>query len=395
MNKRNKIIYGVILFTAVIVGRIDLSNALENYNGYGGYVIGDQRIVGLAGAYLAKSNDLNAVNYNPAGLIFSPAAMDIGIGTSQINNSPTDFDQNGTKDSFPLNYWFSGVIGRTHRQNPNINIAVGLVYNTPYAAHQNFDGKVLPTTTIEKYDLQLAVNSFTIPVALQLNQKIAIGVNCNVYNVEESIKMKYPLYYMGMIIDWVDIDDEQEVSATLLDWGIILKPTNKLSLGGIFKPKKTFSLEEKKIYTKTYKADTQINWYRGVTLPLRAGLGANYQFTPSCGLALDTNYIAKQDNTVLVGSNLVSGVETYEFKDKGVWDVHLGGNYLWTISNTFKIDWRAGTYFEPSRVKKLDNRWHYTGGLQLNLWKLVFGLGYDTAKDYKNLVTVVAVVLKH
>jgi long-subunit fatty acid transport protein len=370
--------------------------ALENYNGYGGYVIGDHRIIGQAGAYLAKSNDLNAVNYNPAGLIFSAAILDAGIGQSKIDNSQTDFDNNGSKDSFPLNYWFGGIIGRTHRANSCRNIALGLVYNTPYAAEQDFGGKTLSTTALEAYDLRLAINSFTIPVAFQLSPKIAIGANINNYSVEENIRLKFPVYYPGTntVFDQVDIDDEQEISGTSVDIGILYKPTDKLSLGAVFKPEITFNFEEKRFFGQITQQDTGIQWYRSVSLPKRAGIGANYEFSPNCAIALDTNYIGKQDNTVLVGSGLVSGMENYEFKDKGVYDLHLGGNYLWNISQKLQIDWRAGTYYEPSRIKKLDSRWHYTGGLQINWLYFMVGFGYDKAVDYKNLVTVVALMIR-
>lgn len=370
--------------------------ALDNYNGFGGYIIGDHRIVGQAGAYLAKSNDLNAVNYNPAGLIFSPVAVDIGVGHSQIDNSQTDYDNNGSKDSFPLNYWFGGIIGRTHRTGSCYNMALGLVYNTPYAAEQNFGGKALSSTTLEEYDLRLAINSFTIPVAFQLSPNLALGANINNYSIEESIRLKFPVYFPGTnnIFDQVDIDDEQEVSGTSVDLGILYKPTEKLSLGAVFKPEITFSFEEKKFFGQITQQDTGIQWYRSVSLPKRAGIGANYDFSTNCAVSLDTNYIGKQDNTVLVGSNLTSGISNYEFKDKGVYDLHVGGNYLWSISQDLQINWRAGTYYEPSRVKKLDSRWHYTGGLQINWLYFMVGFGYDKATDYKNMVTVVALLIR-
>ena len=395
MRKRwGFILIAVIGFT---VGCNTEGGCLENYNGFGGYVIGDQRIVGIAGAYLAKSNDLNAINYNPAGLIFSPATVDIGIGQSRIDNTQTDYDNNGTKDSFPLNYWFGGIIGRTHRTASCYNMALGLVYNTPYAAKQDFDGKVLSTTTLEKYNLMLAVNSFTIPVALQVSPDLSFGINLNVYNVEEHIQMKFPVYVPGTttVFDRVDIDDSQEVSATGVDIGLLYRLSEKLALGAVFKPEMTFTFEEKKFLGQVTQQDTGINWYRNVNLPMRAGLGVNYEYLPNCSLALDTNYIAKQDNTVLVGSNLVAGIANYEFKDNGVYDLHIGGNYLLSLGYDAKLDVRAGTYYEPSRVKELDNRWHYTGGLEINWWRLMAGVGYDTAKDYSNLVTVVAVLVKY
>ncbi|MDD5491523.1 MAG: hypothetical protein PHV60_02440 [bacterium] len=372
--------------------------ALENYNGYGGYVIGDQRLIGLAGAYLGKSNDLNAVHYNPAGLVFSPAVLDIGLAKSKLDNSPTDFDQNGAKDSFPLSYYFAGIVGRTHRVGTCYNIALGVVYDQPYNAEQNFAGKNLTTTTLEKYNLKLGITSFSIPVSLQISNSLAIGININTYSAEEYIRMKYPVNYQGNRIAEVDIDDEQEVSATSIDMGILYKCSEKVSLGAVYKPETIFSFEERAFLTTDLRtgllADTGIKWYRNITIPLRAGIGFNYQYAKDSNIGLDTNYIGQQDNTVLVGSGLVSGMENYEFKDAGVYDLHFGGNYLLSISQNLQFDLRAGTYYEPSRVKKLDSRWHYTGGLQMNWLYFMFGLGYDKAADYNNLVTVVALIIR-
>ncbi len=394
--KIKPIVLILLFFSGLLLPAAGL--ALGNYNGYGGYVIGDQRLVGLAGAYLGKSNDLNAVHYNPAGLVFSPDVLNIGLARSRVNNSPTDFDQNGTKDSFPLSYYFAGIVGRTHRAGTCYNIALGMVYDQPYAAEQNFDGKALSTTTLEKYDLRLAVNSFSIPVSLQISNNMAIGININTLNVEESIRMKYPVNFQGRKVADVDIDDEQEVSATNIDIGVLYRYNEKLSLGAVYKPKITFSFQERSFLTTDLRtglpADTGIRWYRNVTIPMRTGIGLNYEYTKGSAIGVDTNYIGKQDNTVLVGSALVTGMENYEFKEAGVYDLHLGGNYLWQINRNLQVDWRAGTYYEPSRVKKLDSRWHYTGGLQINWLYFMVGFGYDKAADFKNLVSVVAVMIR-
>ncbi|MDD5258970.1 MAG: hypothetical protein PHD29_03295 [bacterium] len=386
----------LLLFSYLLLPAAGL--ALGNYNGYGGYVIGDHRLVGLAGAYLGKSNDLNAVHYNPAGLVFSPDVLNVGLAQSRLDNSQTDFDQNGSKDSFPLSYYFAGIVGRTHRLGTCYNIAVGLVYDQPYAAEQNFDGKALSTTTLEKYDLRLAVTSFSFPVSLQISNNIAIGININTLNVEESIRMKYPVNFQGNKVADIDIDDEQEVSATNVDLGILYKYNEKLSLGFVYKPKITFSFQERSFLVTDLRTglpvDTGIKWYRNVTIPMCTGIGLNYEYAKDSSIGLDTNYIGKQNNTVLVGSGLVSGMENYEFKDAGVYDLHLGGNYLWHIHRNLQVDWRAGTYYEPSRVKKLDSRWHYTGGLQINWLYFMVGFGYDKAVDFQNMVSIVALIIR-
>ncbi|MBI5554398.1 MAG: hypothetical protein HY920_00910 [Elusimicrobia bacterium] len=405
---------GGMAVLVLVLGGVGQGTALENYNGYGGYVIGDHRIVGLAGAYLAKSNDLNAVNYNPAGLIFSPAALDAGLAKSELNNAPTDFDQNGAKDSFPLSYFFAGLVGRTHRASSCFNIALGVVYDVPYAAEQNFSGLVSPdssisgytnirrpATTLEKYQLKMEITSFSIPISWQVASNLALGANINVYSVAESIRMKYPLdvYYLSnpsniIHLDDVAIDDEQKVSGTTIDFGVLYRSSDKLSYGAVFKPNHTFNFAEKQFATAATKTDTGIKWYRNVSLPLRLGIGVNYEYAPESNIGLDTNYLGKQDNTVLVGSGLVSGIEKYEFKDKGVYDLHIGGNYLWSIRQDLQINWRAGTYYEPTRVKKLDSRWHYTGGWQINWLYFMVGFGYDKATDYRNMVTVVALLIR-
>lgn len=403
----------LLLFLSLFINHSSLW-ALDNYNGYGGYVIGDHRLIGLAGAYLGKSNDLNAAHYNPAGLVFSPAVLDAGLAKSKLDNAQTDFDQNGTKDSFPLSYSFAGIIGRTHRTSSFFNIALGVVYDVPYLAEQNFGGLVSPdssisgytnirrpATTLEKYQLKMELTSFSIPISLQVASNLALGASINVYSIAESIRMKYPLdvYYTSnpsniIHLDDVDIDDKQEVSGTAIDFGVLYKNSERLSYGAVFKPKKIFNFEEKQFVTTITKTDTGIKWYRNVSLPLRLGIGVNYEYAQESNIGLDTNYIDGQDTTVLVGSGLVSGMENYEFKDKGVYDLHLGGNYLWSINQDLQTNWRAGTYYEPSRVKKLDSRWHYTGGLQINWWYLMIGFGYDKATDYRNMVTVVALMIR-
>lgn len=410
MSRKNRNICLIILFTVIIVYKIDLSQALENYNGYGGYVIGDHRLIGLAGAYLAKSNDFNAINYNPAGLVFAPSVATAGVARGKVDNTPTDYDRNGSKDSFPLSYWFGGIVGRTFRQNSCVNIALGLVYNTPYTAEQDFSGKALPTTTLERYNLRLAVNAFVIPVALQITPNLSLGLNCNIYSTEESIAMKFPVYYPGTtnILEYVDIDDAQRVSGTGIDLGLLYKPSESWSFGAVFKPGEKFCFEEKIFRGKLTGADTGIRWYRNVTVPKRGGMGIFYQYRPNCGIEVDTNYIGNQKESVLVGSGLVGGIENYTFKDKGVWDLgmrglhmykgvwdfHLGGNYLWKPKKNFTVDWRLGTYFEPSRVTLLESRWHYTGGFQVSFARIMLGFGIDSAQDYTNMVSVVGLLFR-
>ena len=64
-----------------------------------------------------------------------------------------------------------------------------------------------------------------------------------------------------------------------------------------------------------------------------------------------------------VVSTLTSKFQKYAMKEKGVIDVHLGGNYIWKINDWLKLDFRGGGYFEPSRVERVENRLHYTGGI--------------------------------
>ncbi|MFH1238894.1 MAG: hypothetical protein V1653_02145, partial [bacterium] len=138
--------------------------------------------------------------------------------------------------------------------------------------------------------------------------------------------------------------------------------------------------------TMNYKlaSDGSIQWFRNVKLPERAGLGLSYRVSDNISINADGNYIGGQKDSELVGSTLTSKFLQYDMKEKGIIDVHAGGNYTWKINDWLKFDFRGGGYFEPSRVEGVESRLHYTGGIQAYLWRLYTGLGYDAADDFEN-----------
>jgi long-subunit fatty acid transport protein len=359
--------------------------ALSAYNGYGGYSVGDTRIIGMGGAYIGVSEDINGILYNPAGLVYSQKQLDLKVTRNKINNFQTDLNGDTKNEGFPLEYWYAGILARIISPVGNNNIALGMAYAVPYRAAIDFDNNLtvsgIPLHVIMNMDLNVSTYSF--PLAVELGPRFSLGAVLNLYTAEEIFKTRYlNLYY----------DYSQRVSKTSVDFGAMYWLSDKLTVGAVFKPAVTFPFDESMNYQLA--SDGSIRWFRSVKLPMRAGLGLSYRVNGNISINADSNYIEGQKDSELVGSTLLAGSTAntqflkYAMKEKSVTDVHLGGNYTCRINDWLTFDFRGGGYFEPSRIEGVENRLHYTGGIQVYLWRLYTGLGYDGADDFENFSVI-------
>ncbi len=347
--------------------------ALDSYNGYGGYTVGDTRIIGMGGAYIGVSDDINGILYNPAGIVYSERSFDGKFTRNRIDNYQTDLTNDGKKDGFPLEYWYAGAVIRSIK--PEGNFAFGVAYAVPYRAVIDFDDSVTVASLTFNVDMLLDMNisTFSFPLAVQLFPKLSLGAVLNLYTVEEIFQCKYLA---------VSYDYNQRISKPSVDFGIMYWLTNKLTFGAIFKPSVVFDFDE----TMNEELDNNaIEWFRDVNLPERLGAGFSYRISDKMSINADVNQIKGQKDSCIIGSDLAFGFNEYKIKEDDVLDYHLGGNYYYRINDWCKMDFRAGGYFEPSRVEGLDDRIHYTGGVEVYLWSLYAGVGYDWAEDFSNL----------
>ncbi len=355
------------------------SYALQRYNGYGGFSVGDTGIVSMGGAYLATSNDINAVMFNPAGIVFSEKKIDFGLTRQDVTNSQTDTNNDGVNDSFPLKYWYGGIIGKICKEDSTGKLAFGFVYSTPYEAVLDFEGNLDISginTYIDLY-LDIAVNMISFPFAYQIMPNTSVGINAKVFSVEEIFQINYSYLSLSRSYDY-----KQKVSGVSVDFGLMHRPNNDFSIGLVVKPGKKFDFDE----TMNDNLDNgAVQWFRDVELPLSLGLGLAYHVTENLKLACDSNYISGQDDSVLIGSGLITGFREYTLKKNYVVDFHFGADYRIPVSSWFGFNIRLGAYHEPSRVIGLDSRVHYTGGMEMRLSRLVFGVAMDKADDFENL----------
>lgn len=346
----------------------------SSYNGYGGYTVGDTRIVSMGGASLAVSEDINGVIFNPAGIVNK--SFGYGLSFSGVYNYPTDLNNDGKKDGIPLEYWYLGLVFSLGKKS---NFFSGIVFTGPYEAVVDIDNPQQ-----DKLYLGLKIKSISIPIARKLSEKSAIGVVFNFFDVREEFQY---VSYSGFA---EPLEYYQKTDNGSIDLGWLYCFNEKWTLGAVVKPSVKFDFDEtmnEKLYDNYFK------WFRDVVIPMRLGVGVAYRPSSRIIIVADTNYIGGQKDSVLIGSNLIPDLREYKMRRKGRVDFHLGSEIRFPVKRSLEFKMRFGCYYEPSRIDGVAKRFHKTFGGELQIWRIILGTGVDIASDFGNLSTQIGVKL--
>ncbi len=338
---------------------------LEKYNGYPSYSIGDYRIIGMAGAHLGLSEDLNVANYNPAGVAFNKTNLMVDFSRQVVYEKRLDYNEDGELDGMAPTYLFTGI---THFFE-DWGFGTGLILNQPFRVyfHEGASGED------PEVEFDLSITSLVIPFAFDFNEKLSAGIGLEISSV-------YERFYIDNKTGFV-LDESEEISNLMINFGLMYKLRYDLILSLVYKPGHILDIDETKNSKLDFGQDGKVIWFRDINIPHRIGFGAKYSISNVWLVASDVNFISGQKDTIYFGSKLLPEYTDFPMVESGVVDFHIGTEYQIHFSRIFQLNFMGGYFYQPKRIKNSFHLDHVALGLMFRVWAIYFGAGVDVSNE--------------
>jgi long-subunit fatty acid transport protein len=351
------------------------------------------RAIGMGSAFIAVADDATAASWNPAGL------TQLERPELSLVYSSKFFSEEFSSDSF------SGIDGQHDVDIHDINY-LSFVYPIPrtiagrnlvlsinYLSQYDFDrtltaerrvigfaaagGSILQQQGRVDYRQDGKLATVSPAIGFELTEWLSIGATMNLWHSKLIPNNEWGTRYMErnqpFLIDGAPIaapaswtrrtEEYDKVKGTNFTAGILLKPTERLSIGAVYHSK----LDADVRYT-----DTRRSWPAGVgeiktrrdktvTLPSAFGMGAAYRF-PGDKLTLSfdvtrrnwAEYVIDDPDNPFRPARRLSGVTGQHNSLADIdptWTVRFGGEYVFVNAKKPKQDYlpsvRAGVFYDP------------------------------------------------
>ncbi len=322
----------------------------HSYNAYSTAVRGDVRTVGMAGATIGLADTFIAALDNPAGLAMT------------LNNGDDHYTINKIHDDYIQNFdsiMESKSLGVSLSSYP---WGFSLGYASPYHEGQKY---LVPDQGNVAIDIQLQREEFYFSVARVLfNDKLSLGVN---FILGKSTLTLDPVTQPSQYIE----HKEYAFGATL---GAMYKLPHRFLLGTSYQIPLSYHADTP--YTEQSTVIT--NFVQSVDVPDRWAMGLG--FIPNRFFRADTSVhlVGTTKHAALLRDNNVLIGQSYTIQPR------IGFAYVFADFAEFKGTAFTGAYYEVTRVKQTANRFHKTLGMELKVWVISLGWGYDAATGYQN-----------
>jgi len=352
----------------------------SSYSAYNTAVSGSARRVGLAGSIVALPDGYAATFLNPAGLSgLSGKGIDFGSDANTVDDFVVDLDNPKARGlNFPLKYSYSGFRFASTR-----GWGFGFVASTPFQVDNTF----LDGTTVRKPKgagfvinnsqtrVRLSVDTYTLAAAKTLGEAWAIGASADFNRVRETYD------YSAANGSLAHLDRSRDAWSGSL--GLLGRPARWLGLGAVYRSGFRAGFDP------TLNAGIQppgTNWFRDVKMPERIAAGlVIFPWRDRLRLYLQTNYVPKTSDTVLVGTGLFAGqAANVSVGQSDSVDGHWGLELIPVDYPDLTVKLWAGGYLENTGVQGGYSRYHRTAGLQLSPWFIDFSAAVDDADLYNN-----------
>lgn len=316
----------------------------------GGFQLNEHsaKAMAMGGAYTAISDDPSAIYFNPAGLIQLNGTQFM-IGTALIAPSTTfrGVTPSTTEYKIKNQYFFPTHIFAAHKFNNNF--AAGIGFTSPFGLGTKWDDNWVGKYLVIETDLKVFTISPVLAFRLTNEFSISAGFIYSFANV--TITRKIPQSpFPGDALVRLEGDDN---SAFGYNFGVIYKPTKKLSLGASFHSEINYKFKG----TASSDGAPQLaallpsgNITAELTTPINLAFGIAYDVSSELKLSTDFQYVGWSSY-----DSLKVDFENPAFPDiaspreyKNSYIIRLGGEYK--LSDKFSA--MGGIYFDKNPVEK-------------------------------------------
>jgi predicted porin len=315
---------------------------------------GSARSMAMGGAYTAVSDDLSALVYNPAGMVFGDWSFDLNVENSRISDREVTSDSTTNGDLSEPSDFIQG--GLAYRPTKWLALAAGL--SNPYQLNLK-----------DSYGSEGQINLVSGEAAIAIRySKFSLGVGYHYEELTESYKNSA-----------YGLDLEEKANTGYLRAGIMLKG-KKTAIGISYTSSRTYTID------KASNADIPIgSWFRDAKIPSKVSLGLAHKPNKNLLVVIDFDSFGAVENAIYPGS----GESLFNYDPIFVEESKktlLHGGVEWTLidKKNSQVLLRGGYYNEPSRLAEGENRSHFTYGAEIRLGPAKLTVSFDQASDYNN-----------
>jgi long-subunit fatty acid transport protein len=336
------------------------------------------RANGIGGAFISLADDATATEANPAGLttLIKPE-FSFEIKAISYKRDVFNFSSRGSAIDFDLigKEFKNGVI------SPSFASIVFPLKNLTLSAFRhelvNFEstffthGSLVPTFT--NGQAFFPVNSATeIKVVnwggaagLRISNQFSVGVSAGISQADINSSLQR---FRLEIFDEQTLDNEAIIddsdSDVFVNVGLIFKPTEKISFGGVFKKRPKFQLqntiEQNRLTIDGVAGIVELNKEINFKVPTSLGAGISFQPSDALTFAFDVvrvNYsdltdnfvVTALDSTIISVDPLIRGEAVLlpqEFNSDAGFEIHAGAEYVGFLNKVGYV-LRGGVFTEP------------------------------------------------
>lgn len=336
-------VLGPLIFGLGFCGEASAQSA---YGAYGFYPQGSARVIAMAGAFTALSDDASASIFNPAGLAVARWTFDVAGDNNKIVNKEADVTGDGRQDGLPFETANLSVAARWG----DFGFAVGQTdqYNLDFGKSSDFSTRI-----------GLLVQSQDVGLAWSPGKTWSVGVTAH----SEKTNLQYE--------DKIAVTTyEDEATGFFYTLGFIYQPNNRFRIGLMYRPERLYDIDE------TLNTTSSTDVFHDVFIPSQTNLGFLLRTSNKLKWTFDVSRYSANGTLRYVGS---AGTT---FISQPTTILRTGFEYAVITDKKIDFIWRGGGYKEESRLLGVPSKLHFTMGVSMRWGFLTFGAAYDQAADF-------------
>lgn len=376
------------------------------------------RAAGIGSAFIALADDATAASWNPGGLtqLERPEFSVVGraFSVSDRSDPVTEETETGTRtvdasgmsaESLRLNFLSFAV--------PFSIRSANAVFALTYQEVLSFDRRARVVTTLEReigtvaddrvFAQQGSLYSMSPAVAIQVGEVVSAGVALNhwfdgigtssAWSSRLTERLVTESAGESFVTDGVEQTAYQDFSGTAATFGVLIRPTQALSLGGVGRVPFTatfvrdYTIRSPQRPTASSESKLTMRW------PASLGLGFAYRWTDSITTSADATYVDWGDffvtdsagNRFLVSGDPIGADNPYSSPTDPAGGFHVDpvvtariGAEEAVLAGGVVITFRQGAFYDPEPSRGTpESCWGASAGLGVTLRDLSFDVSYQ------------------
>jgi len=369
------------------------------------------RALGMGGAFIAVADDATAASWNPGGLTqLERPEVSLVYGFKWIEETFSSglYPELGAEHSVAfdaINYF--SIVYPVRRTFGGRNLVLSLNYQRQYDFERDLDwrisvnsasalGNLTRTVGKSSYSQRGSLGSLSPALGFEITDRLSIGAVVNLWDQDllpdnewktrQTSNLRVGINGRIFPNSWYKAssgEDFKDFSGTNYTFGILYKPTERLSLGAVYHTKFTARIDYSK-WTRTrplfgFPTYSLSERPLKMTFPSAFGIGVAYRF-PNDKLTLSLDVTRREWDQFVIddpwnnrfGAKHRSGVTNLP-KDQSPHDptytVRLGAEYVFVNEKKPRQDYlpslRAGIFYDPEPASNRKDRWWGRGAYSL------------------------------